>query len=148
MSIKASQEYDKDFYGWVFHNAALIRAGRFHEVDAEHVAEELESMGKSDKRELINRLALLMAHLLKWQYQSVRRSKSWRLTIKEQRIQIRQLLEESPSLKHEIATKLDAAYEQAVVAVEIETALDESTFPARCPFTLDECLDSSFFPDI
>ena len=147
MGIKASYEYDKDFYRWVFHNAALIRAGRFHEVDIEHVAEELESMGKSDKRELINRLALLMAHLLKWQYQPTRQSKSWTLTIKEQRIQIRQLLEESPSLKHEISLKLSAAYEQAVVMVEIETALDESTFPKQCPFKLDECLDPNFFPD-
>jgi hypothetical protein len=104
-------------------------------------------MGKSEKRELINRLALLLMHLLKWQYQPIRRSRSWQLTIKEQRIKLAQLLTSSPSLKHDINSTLDAAYEQAVVMAEIETALEESVFPAKNSFTFEQCLNKDFFPE-
>ena len=148
MPAKREQEYNQDFYAWAIHNAQLLREGKLSEVDIAHVAEEIESMGNSEKREFINRLAILIAHLLKWQYQPVRRSKSWKLTIKEQRIKVAQLLKLSPSLKYEIQSKLSDAYEQAIVAAEIETALDESTFPEICPFTLVQCLDHDFFPEI
>lgn len=146
MLNELQQSYDKDFYAWSLQSANLLRQGKFSELDIEHIAEEIESMGNRDKRELINRLAVLIAHLLKWQYQPVKRSKSWQLTVKEQRIKILQLLEESPSLKHEILLKLNAAYEQAVVAAEIETGLEETAFPKECPFKLDQCLDHHFFP--
>jgi hypothetical protein len=139
-------EYNKDFYNWTLHNADLIRQQKFAEVDIEHVAEEIESMGNRDRRELINRLAVLIAHLLKWEYQPNKRSKSWKLTIKEQRIKVLQLLEESPSLKHQLALKFNAAYEQAIVMAEIETGLEESAFPKESPFNLDQCLDHHFFP--
>jgi hypothetical protein len=68
MPIQNSESYKQDFYAWAMKNAALIRQGRFSEIDAEHVAEELESMGKSEKRELISRLSILLTHLLKWQF--------------------------------------------------------------------------------
>lgn len=148
MSSKMLHEYKRDFYAWAMYNAQLLREGKLLEADIAHVAEEIESMGIREKRELVNRLAILIAHLLKWQYQPVRRSKSWKLTIKEQRIKVTQVLNESPSLKNEIQIKLKDAYEQAVIAAEIETALDESIFPATCPFNLEECLDSDFFPEI
>lgn len=96
--VAIQQEYDKDFYAWILRNVALIRAGRLSEIDREHVAEELESMGKSEKRELINRLALLMMHLLKWEFQPERRGNSWRASIYHQRLKLKKLLEESPSL--------------------------------------------------
>ncbi len=89
--------YQADYYGWLQENAQLIREKRFSELDVDNIIEELESMGKSEKRELSNRLTVLLMHLLKWQYQSVKRSTSWRNTIAVQRIDIRELLEDSPS---------------------------------------------------
>lgn len=146
MSPKLKDEYEKDFYAWTVHNAALIREGKFSEVDMEHVAEEIESMGRSEKRELINRLAVLMAHLLKWQFQSERRSRSWEDTIEEQRMSINDLLEDNPSLKHEIDNKVDYAYKHAIFIAARETGFNKTTFPQTCPFTLMQCLDFKFFP--
>ena len=140
-------EYEKDFYAWTVRNAKLIRYGKFSEVDVEHVAEEIECMGRSEKRELINRLAVLMAHLLKWQFQTERRSRSWEDTIEEQRISISDLLEDNPSLKHEINNKIDHAYRLAVFTAARETGLNKVTFPLACVFTLEQCLDSRFFPE-
>jgi vacuolar-type H+-ATPase subunit C/Vma6 len=145
MAAKISQGYNKDFYAWALHNAKLIRQGKFAEVDFEHVAEEIESMGISEKRELLNRLAKLIAHLLKWQYQPARRGKSWKSTIKGQRIEIQDLLEDSPSLKHELDLRLARAYKKAVFDAVAETGLDESIFPKQCPYSLIECLDEQFF---
>ncbi len=148
MSNKNIQkEYEKDFYAWTIQNAKLLRAGKLSEIDIEHIAEEIESMGKGERRELINRLAILISHLLKWKYQPIRRSKSWKLTIREQRIQVTRLLDESPSLKHELTAKLKDAYEQAVIIAERETALEEEIFPKKCPFTINECFNQKFFPE-
>lgn len=139
--------YDKDFYSWTMENATLLRQRKFSEIDIEHIAEELESMGKSDKRELASRLAVLIAHLLKWQFQPTMRSTSWKLTIKAQRIGILRLLRESPSLKYRINSIEEDAYEEAKVIAAKETGLIESTFPERCFFTFDQCLDSEFLPE-
>lgn len=146
MSAKIQSEYEKDFYAWALHNAALIREGKLAEVDLEHVAEEIESMGNSNKRELASRLAVLIAHILKWQFQPTRRSTSWKLTIKVQRISTIRLLKQSPSLKYEINSTLEDAYEEAIVMAANETGLDESSFPNKCPFSLEQCLDHEFFP--
>jgi Domain of unknown function DUF29 len=144
---KVEYEYDKDFYAWALHNAKLLRQGNFSEIDVEHIAEEIESMGRSDKRELVNRLALLIAHLLKWKFQPGRRSSSWKYTIKEQRIKVKDLLEDSPCLNHELERKFNHAYEQAIVIALTDTGLDESTFPKKCPFKFSECLDYQFLPE-
>ncbi len=138
--------YDKDFYSWAMENANLLRQEKFSEIDIEHIAEELESMGRSDKRELASRLAILMAHLLKWQFQPTMRSTSWKLTIKAQRMGVLRLLRESPSLKHQLDSVEEDAYEEAKVLAAKETGLIESTFPIPCPFTFDQCLESVFFP--
>ena len=147
MSIATQSEYNKDFYAWALHNAELVREKRFNEIDIDNIAEEIESMGRSDKRELISRLAILIAHLLKWELQPQRRGNSWKYTIKEQRIRLIDLLDESPSLKHELEVKFDHAYTQSVVIAAKETELDESSFPKQCHFTLDQCLDHQFFPE-
>ena len=115
--------YDKDFYQWTLYNAELLRQGKITEIDIQNIAEELESMGKSQKRELISRLAVLIMHLLKWQYQPEKRSHSWIETINEQRRQIVLLLEDSPSLKHEIEEKITRAYNLAVADTEKETGI-------------------------
>lgn len=140
-------EYEKDYHAWLMKNAGLLRDSRFSEIDADHIAEELEAMGRSEKRELINRLGVLIAHLLKWQYQAVRRSRSWRNTISTQRIDIQELLEDSPSLRHEIDKKIDKAYEKAKLMAEGETGIEKENFPVICPFSPEEILEGSFFPE-
>jgi hypothetical protein len=146
MTTKTEQEYNQDFYAWAIHNAQLLRDRKLSEVDIDHVAEEIESMGKSERRELINQLAILLSHLLKWQFQPERQGNSWKYTIKEQRIKLNQLLEDSPSLKYELIQKIEEAYEQATVIVLKETGIDENIFPVTCSFTLEQCLDHHFFP--
>jgi hypothetical protein len=146
MSKKLHDEYNKDFYAWTIHNVMLMRQGKLSEIDVENVAEELESMGNNNKRELVNRLAVLIAHLLKWQCQPIRRSKSWILTIKNQRFEILDLLEESPSLKHQIELKFNHAYEKAKIICSEQTGIDEDELPANCPFSLEECLNFDFLP--
>ena len=141
-----SQKYENDFYAWITQNVQLLREGKLSEIDVENIAEEMESMGKSEKRELINRLAVLMAHLLKWKFQSMRRSKSWALTIKNQRMELKDLLEDSPSLKHELEKKFTHAYEKAVLIAAEQTGKNEKDFPKKPPFTLKECLDSDWLP--
>ncbi len=138
--------YQADYYGWLQENAQLIREKRFSELDVDNIIEELESMGKSEKRELSNRLTVLLMHLLKWQYQSVKRSTSWRNTIAVQRIDIRELLEDSPSLRREVADKIAVAYEKAVLAAEVETGIEKQNFPAACPFSFEQILDEDFLP--
>jgi len=138
--------YQADYYGWLQENAQLIREKRFSELDVDNIIEELESMGKSEKRELSNRLTVLLMHLLKWQYQSVKRSTSWRNTIAVQRIDIRELLEDSPSLRREVADKIAVVYEKAVLAAEVETGIEKQNFPSACPFSFEQILDEDFLP--
>lgn len=96
MSDSTFNLYTEDFYAWANQQAALLRAGKLEAADIAHIAEEIESMGRGEKRELINRLAMLLMHLLKWQYQPGLRGNSWRLTIREQRIRLRNLSRTTP----------------------------------------------------
>lgn len=141
-----TKEYEKDFYAWTTHNAKLLREGKFSEMDVEHIAEEIESMGKSEKRELMSRLAVLLAHLLKWQFQPERQSNSWKYTIEEQRDEVLELLDESPSLKHEIKEKLERAYRKAILWAATEMGVNKSIFQEKCPFSLEETLNKNFYP--
>lgn len=148
MSHKLQQsEYNTDFYAWSLHNAALIRQGKLSEVDLENVAEEIEDMGKTNKRELMSRLAVLLAHLLKWKFQPKLRGNSWKYTIKEQRLEVKNVLRESPSLKYELNKQLNYSYELALISALKETNLNEEIFPEVCPFTLEEALNKDFFPE-
>jgi len=138
--------YEKDFCAWADTNVRLLRLGRFSEIDVEHIAEELEGMTRSERRELGSRLAVLMAHLLKWRFQPERRSESWRSAIDVQRGDIADLLEESPSLRHGIDERIGRAYAKAIRLASGETGLSRSTFPEECPFTIDQLLDEAFWP--
>ena len=138
--------YNQDFYTWVMQNAQLLRQGRFSEIDVEHIAEELESMGKREKRELISRLSVLLAHLLKWISQPELRSNSWRYTIEEQRRAVMDLLEDSPSLRHELEDKLAKVYTNAILIVARETGIDKTRFSECCPFSLEQIMDEDFWP--
>ncbi|MCI4624649.1 MAG: DUF29 domain-containing protein [Candidatus Magnetoovum sp. WYHC-5] len=138
--------YNTDFYKWALHNANLIRQGRFAEIDVENVAEELESMGRSEKKELFNRLSVLIMHLLKLQYQQKRRSNSWIKTIYTQRVDIKILLEENPSLKYELELIIAKAYERAGLLFTKETGISKYTLPAICPYTYEQLSDDEFWP--
>jgi len=141
-----SIEYDRDFCHWLEQNVALLRAGKLSEIDVENITEELESMGKSQHHELVNRLRVLFIHLLKWQYQPERRSSSWKGSIVEQREQIFQLIETSPSLKNHIDDKIVKAYRGAVKYAVAESGLATDIFPPICPYTLMQILDEDFYP--
>ena len=140
-------DYEHDFHAWAMKNAALIRQGRFSEIDIEHIAEELEDMGASRERELESRLGILIAHLLKWQFQPQTRSSSWRGTIKEQRRKINRLLRKNPSLKMLLAEAQSEAYGDALALVERDTGIDESQCPTTCPFSMEQALDEGFWPE-
>lgn len=139
--------YERDFHAWANEQASLLRAGKLASVDLVHVAEEIESMGRSERRELVNRLVVLLLHLLKWRFQADRQGNSWRLSIKEQRIRLRSHLEDNPSLKSQIDWAITQAYQLALIDAERETGLPESTFPVTCPFNYDQLLDDAFWPE-
>lgn len=143
----ATTEYERDFHAWALENAALLRQRQFMEVDVENIAEELDSMGRSERHELVNRLAVLLAHLLKWRFQPERRGKSWRATIQEQRLRIHEHLAESPSLRHHLESSYLKAYRYAVLRVTQETPLEETALPVICPFTWEQMLDEGYWPD-
>ncbi|MEA1676757.1 DUF29 domain-containing protein [Nitrospirillum sp. BR 11163] len=139
--------YERDFYAWANEQAALLRAGKLAAADIVHIAEEIESMGKTEKRELISRLSVLLAHLLKWQYQPERQSRSWEATIRTQRLEVRDHLADNPSLKAQLADAVAAAYERAVISAAAETNLPENTFPNTCPWAFDLVMSGGFWPD-
>jgi len=145
MNLQA--EYELDFYAWVTKNVELLRGGRLEEIDVEHIAEELESMGKRDLRQLRSRLQVLVMHLLKWQYQPEKQSKSWLATIDHQRDEIEALLMDSPSLRGQLEPGLEIIYPKAVRDASRETDLPEKVFPLSCPFEIEEILAQSFLPD-
>ena len=144
--MSASRLYDEDFYAWANEQAALLRSGRLAEADIAHIAEEIESMGKTEKRELINRLKVLLMHLLKWQLQPTFQGNSWRLTIEEQRREVVDHLADNPSLKAKLSETMDAAYGTAVLAAARETGMDRRAFPATCPWAYEQVIDDSFWP--
>ncbi|MFB2837426.1 DUF29 domain-containing protein [Floridanema evergladense] len=139
--------YKTDFVAWTEQTAKLINAREFSQVDWEAVVEEIESLGKSDRRELKSRLEVLLQHLLKWQYQSNLQSSSWQNTIYEQRNRILDLLTDSPSLQPYLTEVLPESYHRGKKAASNETKLPINTFPADCPYSIDEILDWEFLPE-
>jgi hypothetical protein len=138
--------YDEDFALWSVHQAALIRAGRFDLVDLENVAEEIESLGRSDHRVLASRLEVLIMHLLKWQFQPELRLSSWRSQIRTQRGRIQRLLKESPSLGRRVEPEVRDAYPRARANAADETNLPLDRFPSTCPYDPRDILDDDFWP--
>ena len=137
---------DEDFFLWTGRQARLIRTAQFDLVDWENVAEEIESLGSGDLRQLGNRLDVLITHLLKWQFQPHARSGSWRGSIRTQRGRILRLLKQSPSLRQHVATEAQDGYARAAATAADETGLPRAQFPPSCPYTTDELLDENFFP--
>jgi Domain of unknown function DUF29 len=140
--------YSTDFYAWTVEQANLLRQCKTDRLDLVNLVEEVESLGKQQRQELKNRLGVLLAHLLKWEYQAAQRSKSWKYTIQEQRLQILDLLEQNPSLKPDQEEAISKAYALGLLLVGRETPLDPQELPSQCPYTLDQILDASFPDDL
>lgn len=139
--------YDRDFYAWATQQAALLRAGDLAAADIAHIAEEIDSMGKTEKRELISRLKVLLLYLLKWRHQPALRGTSWRLSIEEQRRELVRHLRDNPSLKAKLPEAIADAYGDALIVAERETGLARSTFAPTCPFAFAQMIDDGFWPD-
>lgn len=139
--------YDVDFFEWTQRTADLLRRGRFREMDVEHAAEEIEDMGKRDFREVSSRLQVLLIHLLKWQLQRRKRSRSWRASIATQRAEIEGVLEQSPSLRPRARHEVDRIYRRAVERAMLETGLPGERFPESCPFSAEQVFDPLYLPE-
>ena len=145
--MSAPSSYDEDYYRWFADQARLLRAGTWQQLGVEHLAEELEDLGKREKRALRSRSVVLLAHLLKYTFQPEPRSPSWRGTIREQRKQLVDLLSDSPSLKPRLTDELQDSYVSARMLAAGETGLSEASLPETCPFSVDQMLDEGFWPD-
>lgn len=141
-----TQVYDNDVVAWAQEQAQLLRSGQWLKLDVEHLAEEIEDVGKSEKRALIHRLAVLVEHLYKWQAQPERRGHSWLTTIRLQRLQVQRLLAKMPSLSAMLADNdvWTGVWDDAVLLLVKETALTD--IPARCPWTLQQVLTPDWLP--
>ena len=132
--------YDQDFYQWTHEQAELMKAGALSQLDIPNLIEEIESMGRSEKRELRSQLTVLLMHLLKWDYQPDRRSGSCKSTISTQRMDIDFVLKDNPSLKHNLEIVIDETYRFARQRVAVETGLPESVFPLSCSYTVKQIM--------
>lgn len=140
-------KYEEDFYGWTVNTAQLLRDKKMSEIDFDHIAEELEDMVSSNETQMINRLTLVLSHLLKWQFQPNMRGHSWIYTIREQRKRSKIHLRKNPSLKSKLNEILLDAYDISVLEAAKESGLDEKTFPSECPYTFDQIMNDEFYPE-
>jgi hypothetical protein len=144
--IQARVRYEDDLFAWTQEQAALLRAHAVDGIDWENLAEEIDSMGRRDRRELKSRLTVILLHLLKWQAQPDQRGMSWRKTLRTQRREIRDLLNQSPSLRREVPDLMRDAYADAVKDAIDETGLRAEVFPSGCPYAPDDVLDEDYLP--
>jgi hypothetical protein len=138
--------YDTDVVAWANEQATLLREGRLTEIDVLNIAEEIEDVAKTEQRELGHRLQVLIAHLLKWKFQPSHRGKSWKATIRAQRIEIRYALSKMPSLKRAFDDEewLNLVWMHAVALAQRETELE---YPEQWIWALGEILSDDFWPD-
>jgi hypothetical protein len=138
--------YEADETAWLEAMSELIEQGRFEELDYDHLSEYLLDMAKRDRREVISRLVVLIKHILKWTYQSKKRTRSWRSTIITQQQELHDLLS-GGVLRQHAESNLRLAYSRAVTRAALETNLPRDTFPPGCPFSLDQLLSPEFPAD-
>ena len=138
--------YETDFYAWTQQQSHLLRGQEWKQLDLPNLIEEIEALGRKERQELRNRLSILIGHLLKWEFQSAKRSRSCLNTIRIQRIDTWELLEENPSLQAYLQEVIPKAYLKAIALAAGETNLPVKTFPPHCPYTLEEILSDGFYP--
>jgi Domain of unknown function DUF29 len=140
----ANTAYERDFYSWSLERARLVRAGRWEAIDRDNVAEEIESLGREQFDKLESALRVLLVHIVKWDHQPERRSRSWALSIKEQRIVLDHVLSDNPGMKPRIGEALARGYRLARVEAAKETGLDKDAFPPTCLYAFDEIVSRAF----
>ena len=141
--------YESDVVAWAQEQVVLLRTGRLDQIDLKHIAQEIEDVGKSEQRELASRMAVLLAHLLKWQHQPSRRSKIWQHTIATQRKEVSYVLAEAPSLrvKFNDAAWIDIVWAKAKGIAESDTGLDIETFAQVLPWSATDVLNEGWLPE-
>lgn len=139
--------YEQDFYLWLEQTVKLLKENNFSALDRDNLIEELESLGRSEKRAIESNLRVLLMHLLKYQYQSSHRSNSWLATIQEHRIRINKELKVSPSLKRYFEQVFQETYQDSRKLASLETGLPLENFPVNCPFTPEQGLNQDFLPE-
>jgi hypothetical protein len=147
-------EYEQDFHGWIEKHINLLKTGNVNDLDKEHLIEELEGITNRDRNELVSHLVILIAHLLKWQFQLNQlterwgefKGSSWRASIIEQRYRVKDQLESIPSLKRNLEEAMTKAYPKAVSLAAKETGLSSKIFPKECPYLIQQLLDDDFYP--
>ncbi len=142
-----NKSYDADFYAWANEQAALLRAGKSAQADIEHIAQEIESMGKTEKREFVSRLRVLMPHLLKWRFQPLARAASREASIGVRRLDLAEPLKDNLSLKPYLPDAVEAAFKGAVPEAAAETKLPKSAFPPTCRYSFEQMMAAEFRPD-
>jgi hypothetical protein len=147
LAVNRKDLYEIDYLQWIETTVEKLRSQDFSNVDWENLIEEIESMGRNDRRSLESNLIIVIMHLLKWQFQPELRSRSWQSSIFEHRRRIGNALEDSPSLKAYLEDIFAKCYSNAVKSASIETGLHIQVFPQLCPYTSIEVLDSNFLPD-
>jgi len=133
--------YDRDLYSWAIEQAALLRAGRLDQVDALNIAEEIDDVGNEQYDKLESAVGIILLHLLKWDHQPKRRSRSWWLSIRVQRNNVHKVLRKNPGLKPHIDEAISESYRNARLEAAVETGLDEEAFPSRCSYSWDEIME-------
>lgn len=138
--------YEDDFFEWTRQQAQLLRERRFADLDLDHLTEEVESVGASEKREIYSRLRIILAHLLKWKYQPGARSNAWRGTLDEQRRRLRQVVDASPSLRGYPGEVFLDCYLSGRLLAAKDTGMDLTLFPDHPPFSIEQALAEEFLP--
>jgi hypothetical protein len=141
---KESAGYDKDFYSWSQEQGRLVREGRWNEVDRENVAEEIESLGREQFNKLESAFRVLIMHMLKWDHQPERRSRSWRATIATQRVELEDVLADNPGLKPRISEAIARGYRKARLEAANETEVSLKAFPETCPYSFEDITSRPF----
>ena len=139
--------YERDYFAWIETTIEQLQSRDYKGVDWNNLVEEIADIGRSQKHSLESNLVVVLLHLLKWQYQPDRRSRSWKSSIAEHRRRIRKLLKKSPSLKPFVSEELPEAYTDGVKQASIETGIAMKTFPEACPYSLTQVLDEDFLPE-
>ncbi|QJD28583.1 DUF29 domain-containing protein [Methylococcus geothermalis] len=139
--------YERDFFGWTLQQSELLKAGRFSELDTEHLCEEIEALGRSARLQLTRRLEVLLTHLLKWGHQPESHGQRWESAILDQRRRLAKLMEANPSLKPALHVCFLETYDNARFSAMMETGLTLDAFPAQPPFDLVEVLDPDYLPE-
>ena len=140
----AGADYESDFYSWSLDQARLLREGQLAQIDRENIAEEIESLGREQFKKLESAFRVLLMHMLKWDHQPKRRSRSWIISIKEQRLEIDDILKDNPGLRPRIPEAIDRAYRKAILAAAKETKLDEAVFPGTLVYSFEDMMKREF----